>query len=147
MQYMFSQQPMGLGDCPNHVDWHCSTEPAAALLYKDSHLEVVDQTVVPNFDVHSQIIMSIDLLSAQNELQSLVNSCIFALGSGCELLFAIYCHLHLSASHTHTHTHRLLLPVMRMCIQQCSNARSNALQMWHTCKMRQALHVSASLQS
>jgi len=100
MQYVFSEQLMDLGDCPNDVDMLCCTKRAAASVYKESHLEVVDQTVVPNFNVHTQIIMSVDLLSAQYELQSLVNSCIFALGRCCELLLTIDCHLHCSAAHT-----------------------------------------------
>ena len=100
MQWAFSQQFMDLGDCPNDVGMLCCIEPAAASVYTGSHLEVVDQTVIPNFNVHTQIIMSIDLLSAQNELQSLVNSCIFAFGRCCELLLAINCHLHCSALHT-----------------------------------------------
>ena len=90
---------MDLGDCPNTIHMLYCIEPAAASVYKESHLEVIDQTVVPNFDVHTQIIMSIDLLSAQNELQSLIDSCIFALGRCCELLLTINCHLHCSASH------------------------------------------------
>ncbi len=81
MQYALSQQLIDLGDCPNDVNMLCCIEPDAASAYKERHLEVVDQTVVPNFNVHTQIIMSIDLLSAQNELQGLINSCIFALGS------------------------------------------------------------------
>ena len=137
---------MDLDYCPNGVDMLCCIEPAAAsvYLYKESHLEVVDQTVVPNFDVHTQIIMSINLLSAQNELQSLIDSCIFALGRSCELFLTVDCHLHCSASHTSTHVYCLscacassnvqcVLPVMRMCIKQCSKVQSNVLQLWHTC--------------
>jgi len=144
MQWAFSEQLMDLDYCPNDVDMLCCIEPAAAsvYLYKESHLEVVDQTVVPNFDVHTQIIMSINLLSAQNELQSLIDSCIFALGRGCELFLTVDCHLHCSASHTSTHVYCLSCACAssnvqrynQMCFSCGTHAQYDKLCTWvHFC--------------
>ena len=56
-------------------------------------LEMVNEAVVPHFNVHTQFTMTLDLLPAQNELQSLIYRRILPFGRGGELLLAIHSHL------------------------------------------------------
>lgn len=54
---------------------------------------MVDEAIVPDLNVHTQVFMTLDLLSAQNELQGLINGCILAFGGRCVLLLRVYSHL------------------------------------------------------
>ena len=58
---------------------------------------MVDQPVVPNFNVHTQVFMRVNLLTPQNELQGFIYSCIFPLGGCCELFLTSNSDLYRSA--------------------------------------------------
>lgn len=78
------------------------------------HLEVVDEAIIPNLNIHSQIIMTLNFLPAQNELQSFINACVFAFSGRCKLFLTIHSDLAGSAGHRV----QALMYLMLACLEQ-----------------------------
>ena len=83
-----------------------------------AYLEMVDEAIIPNLNIHSQVFVTLNFLSAQDELQSFVNACVFAFSRRCKLFLAVHTHFAGSAEHR----------VKRLCVWRllAQNSTSNS---------------------
>ena len=54
---------------------------------------MVNEAIVPDFNIDTQVFMTLNLFPAQNELQGLIDGCILAFGGCCVFLLRVDSHL------------------------------------------------------